>query len=470
MGSIAITDVDADDSPAFNDVGTTVGDNAYGSFVLTSGTWTFTLDQSAVQDLDVGDVVNDAITYTATDGSTVQITVAISGTDDAAVISGTVAGAVNEGNIGDAPVTATGTIAISDVDGDDSPLFADLGSTVGDNAYGSFVLTSGTWTYTLDQSAVQDLDAGDVVVDTITYTATDVDVATMVLEGAVIGLTERIDGVHMLDSGNIVISTDKSATLGGLSFGPGDLVEYDVGSDTATLYFDGGALFSDPNTNVSAFHLLDNGHIVLGTDTPATLGGLSFSELDLVEYDPVTDTATLVFDSAVAGSNKTITALHILDNGHLVMSAKSGWFINGSKFGVTQLVEYDPGTNTTTLYSDIGSQLVGPPNKLGAAHILDNGNILFSTLGSSTLGTVNFDGGDLVAYDPNAIHVPSTQQITVNITGTDDTSVITGTVALVRSSRVTLVMPPVTATGSIAITDVDDDDNPVIQRCRHYGR
>ena len=151
----------------------TVGDNSYGSFVLTSGTWTYTLDQSAVQDLDAGDVVTDTITYTATDGSTQQITVTITGTDDSSVITGTATGAVLEGNIGDAPVTATGSIAISDVDADDSPVFNDVASTVGDNSYGSFVLTSGTWTYTLDQSAVQDLDAGDVVNDTITYTATD---------------------------------------------------------------------------------------------------------------------------------------------------------------------------------------------------------------------------------------------------------------------------------------------------------
>ena len=49
-----------------------------------------------------GDVVNDTITFTATDGSTQVVTVAITGTDDASVISGTVTGAVSEGNVGDA--------------------------------------------------------------------------------------------------------------------------------------------------------------------------------------------------------------------------------------------------------------------------------------------------------------------------------------------------------------------------------
>ena len=68
---------------AIADVGPTVGDNGFGSFELVGGTWTYTLDQSAVQNLDAGDIVNDTITYTASDGNTQQITVTITGTDDA---------------------------------------------------------------------------------------------------------------------------------------------------------------------------------------------------------------------------------------------------------------------------------------------------------------------------------------------------------------------------------------------------
>ena len=171
-GSLSISDVDADDSASFADVASTGGDNGLGSFELVAGVWTYTLDQSAVQDLDAGDLVNDTITFTASDGSTQQVTVNITGTDDASVITGTFTGAVVEGDVGDT-ATATGALAISDVDADDSPIFADVASTGGDNGFGSFELVAGVWTYTLDQSAVQDLDAGDVVNDTITFTASD---------------------------------------------------------------------------------------------------------------------------------------------------------------------------------------------------------------------------------------------------------------------------------------------------------
>ena len=161
-GTITISDVDDDDNPFFPDVASTPGDNAFGGFVLTSGTWTYTLNQAAVQNLDALDVVTDTITFTASDLSTQVITITITGTGDASVISGTVTGAVTEGDVGDPPVTATGTITISDVDDDDNPFFPDVASTPGDNAFGDFVLTSGTWTYTLDQAAVQNLDAPPV--------------------------------------------------------------------------------------------------------------------------------------------------------------------------------------------------------------------------------------------------------------------------------------------------------------------
>ena len=165
-GTIAISDVDGDDSPTFAD--TTVA-GSFGSLTLVGGAWTYTLDQSTVQDLDAGDIVNDTLTLTASDGTTQNITISIAGTDDAPVVTGVFTGTVAEGDVGDI-TTAIGTIAISDVDSDDSPTFVD--TTVA-GSFGSLVLVGGVWTYTLDQSAVQDLDAGDVITDTVTLTATD---------------------------------------------------------------------------------------------------------------------------------------------------------------------------------------------------------------------------------------------------------------------------------------------------------
>ncbi|OOE57682.1 VCBS domain-containing protein, partial [Salinivibrio kushneri] len=166
-GTLSISDVDGDDAPSFADV-TQAGN--YGSLELVNGNWTYTLDQASVQDLDAGDQVTDTITLTASDNTQQDIVITITGTDDDPDVSGEFVGSVTEGNEGDPPVTATGTIAISDIDGDDAPSFADTTET---GTYGSLELVNGDWTYTLDQSAVQNLDTDDQVTDTITLTASD---------------------------------------------------------------------------------------------------------------------------------------------------------------------------------------------------------------------------------------------------------------------------------------------------------
>ncbi|MGZ7294632.1 VCBS domain-containing protein, partial [Streptococcus pyogenes] len=97
----------------------------YGSLELVDGSWTYTLDQSAVQNLDAGDQVTDTITLTASDGTQQAIVITITGSEDAPEVSGEFVGSVTEGNVGDAAMTATGTIAINDVDDGDNPTFAD---------------------------------------------------------------------------------------------------------------------------------------------------------------------------------------------------------------------------------------------------------------------------------------------------------------------------------------------------------
>ena len=112
------------------------------------------------------------IKVTATDGSGASVSdtfnLSVTNTDDAAIITGDITGAVTEGNIGDAAVTANGTLSVTDVDADDAPSFDDVVAKAGDNGLGNFVLVAGNWTYTLDQSQVQALDQGDQVRDTTT--------------------------------------------------------------------------------------------------------------------------------------------------------------------------------------------------------------------------------------------------------------------------------------------------------------
>ena len=145
-GTLTISDTDTSDNPvSWIDVASTVGHNGFGSFVISGNTWTYTLDNTNadVQALDVGETLTDELTFTATDGSTQTVTITINGAEDASVVGGDVTGSVTE----DGTLVDSGTLTISDTDTSDNPVsWIDVASTVGNNGFGSFVISGNTWT------------------------------------------------------------------------------------------------------------------------------------------------------------------------------------------------------------------------------------------------------------------------------------------------------------------------------------
>src|SRR5205823_5804818 len=126
--------------------------------------WTYTVDNgiSAVQALNTGDHLTDSFTVLTTDNTAQVVTVTINGSNDAAVISGTLTGTVIEaGGVANATPgtpTATGTLTDTDVDNTANTFKAAAAGSPTDNHYGTFQMTSGgVWTYTLNNanSAVQ---------------------------------------------------------------------------------------------------------------------------------------------------------------------------------------------------------------------------------------------------------------------------------------------------------------------------
>ena len=234
------------------------------------------------------------------------------------------------------------------------------------------------------------------------------DTASLFFEGSLTTLDVDIDAVHVLANGHILLSPANDATLGGLSFENGDLVDYDPVADTSTLIFDGSALFSDPAEKIVSVHVLDNGHFVLSTDSDAILGGLSFEDIDLVEYDPATDTASLFFDGSLTTLDAAIDALHVLTNGHIVLSPAGTATLGGLSFEDEDLIDYDPATDTAILIFDGGEIFADNNEQIISAHIGPGsgtllgtpGTIILATEGSATLGGLTFTDKDLAEYDP----------------------------------------------------------------------
>ncbi|PML59363.1 VCBS domain-containing protein [Vibrio lentus] len=191
-GTLTITDVDDNDTPAFNPNGifnTSGSTNAIplGALTITSnGEWTYTVDNDAVQYLDDNEIVTEIYTVSATDGTTSEVTITINGADDPSEIT------VEEGDSDMGEVTedvdvdeesntleTTGSLTISDADTSDNPAFnpsgafKPFGST---NAIplGKLTITSdGEWTYTVDNDAVQYLGDDDTVIENYVVTAID---------------------------------------------------------------------------------------------------------------------------------------------------------------------------------------------------------------------------------------------------------------------------------------------------------
>ncbi len=215
----------------------------------------------------------------------------------------------------------------------------------------------------------------------------------MIIVGVLICLSGAV-----ANATTIVLSTNENETLGGLTFEDEDLVAYNPVTGIGTLFFDGDAMFTGEE-DIDAVHILNNGNILLSTEGDATIGGLTFGDDDLVEYNPVTGTASLFFDGGALFSNgfEDIDAVHILNNGNILLSTSTGATIGGSTFEDGDIVEYNPITGIATLFFD--EDLFSADEDIDAVHLLNNGNLVISTTGGATMGGLTFEDGDLVEYN-----------------------------------------------------------------------
>jgi VCBS repeat-containing protein len=226
---------DVDNPPGWREVLTaTASAGGYGSYTLTAnGVWSYTLDNSnaTVQALGTGATLTDTFTAIAVDGTAQLVTVTIHGTDDAAVISGDITGAVLEagGVANGTPGTPTATGDLDAADVDNPPDWTPVATPApGDRGFGTYTLTAaGVWTYTLDNTnaTVQALNAGQTLTDTFTASTTDgtTQLVTITINGA--NDTAAISGTA---SGAVTEAGGVANGAPGIPTATGDLNSTDV--------------------------------------------------------------------------------------------------------------------------------------------------------------------------------------------------------------------------------------------------
>jgi VCBS repeat-containing protein len=168
----------------------------YGTLYVdsTTGAYTFVPNNDAINAL-IAPTTTD-FTITVSDGTlsaNQPFTIAINGTNDAAIISGAINGtAIEAGSVANSALgalSAIGTLKSTDVDDAPNTFAAVSTPTESAHGFGTFTMTTaGVWTYTVNDanSAVQALNVGDKLTDSFTVTTIDgtPQVVTVTINGA----------------------------------------------------------------------------------------------------------------------------------------------------------------------------------------------------------------------------------------------------------------------------------------------
>lgn len=173
-GVLSVVDADLDQA-AFTAQAGVAG--TYGSFSIdTAGNWTYSADNSLteIQQLGVGQSLTDSFNVTSLDGSDSEIvTITLNGSNDAAVIGApSVASVTEDLDIANGNLVAVGTVSIADADAGQAQFQTVVMPAAG--TLGTLTLAAnGSYTYSVANSAVQDLGDNESKVDTFTITSVD---------------------------------------------------------------------------------------------------------------------------------------------------------------------------------------------------------------------------------------------------------------------------------------------------------
>ena len=250
----------------------------YGTLYVdsTTGAYTIVPNSAAINALKAP--TTERFVITVSDGTlsaSQTLTIAINGTNDAAIISGITAGSVGEaGGVTNASLgttTASGTLTDTDVDDAPNTFTAVTSPTKSAGGYGTFTMTAaGVWTYTLDNanSAVQALNVGNTLTDSFTVTT--------------------IDGTAMVVTVTINGSNDAAIISGTAT---GSVIEADTAS---------------PGTPTASGTLTDTDV----DNTPNTFTAVSLPTASAGGYGTFTMTAAGVWTYTLDNANSAVQALN----------------------------------------------------------------------------------------------------------------------------------------------------------------
>ncbi|WP_280584151.1 VCBS domain-containing protein, partial [Vibrio splendidus] len=387
-GTLTSTDVDNPDNTFTPDsISGTNGDLT----IDTNGHWVFTAN-SAFNQLNVGDKVEETFTVSSIDGTPSTIKITINGTNDKAVISGTSAGVVTE----ESQLQTSGSLTVTDVDAGQTHFSnTDIAGTLGT----LHLTNSGTWTYDLDNinPTVQALGKGTTATDTITVHSAD---------GTPHQITITVNG------------TNDKAIIGGTNSG--------AVTEESQLQTSGTLTVTDVDTGEAHFS---------NTDIAGTLGTLHLTDTGTWTYDLDNTNPQVQALGKGATATDTITVNSADGTPHQITITVNGTndtaVIGGTSAGaVTEETQLQTSGSLTITDTDTGEAHFSNTDikgSLGTLHLTDAGQWTYDL--DNTNPTVQALGKGAATTDTITVTSAdgTTHQVTIAVNGTNDKAVITGT-------------------------------------------
>ena len=428
-GDLLATDVD-NTADAFQAVVTaTASTGGYGTYTVTAaGVWTYTLDNTnaTVQALAAGAPLTDTFTVLSEDGTPHTVTVNITGSNDAAVVSAAVV-ALTEAN---AALSTSGALTNSDVDNDDT--FVPQSGTPGTN--GTFSIdTAGNWTYTAN-SAFDNLNVGDSVSDTFTVAAADGTTTTVqvTINGSndAPTLSAEVAGT-LVDTAATDAFANLTGTLDGADVDDGHTLTYSIvgqtiasGQTSATSAYGTLTLLTDGSytfvANAAAINALPAGAPTSQTFQVqvADEHGATATQTVTIDITPAND-APVASDDARGATEGSLVSFNVITG--------SDSDAEGNQITVTSILDIDDAGGLATAQSDtVASSNPGEiTTDWGAQIILQSDGLIFYDL-TSPSAVFNALAAGQIATDTVTYTVSDgqggtdTATITFTITGTND--------------------------------------------------
>ncbi len=214
----------------------------------------------------------------------------------------------------------------------------------------------------------------------------------------------------------IYVSSTSGGSVGGVSFADEDILAFDTGSSTWSMYFDGSdvGLSGSSSRDVDAFYLMDDGSLLLSFVGPTTIPDVgSVDDSDIVRFvgtfgSNTSGSYSWYFDGSdvdLTTNNEDIDAIGFAPDGRLLISTTGNPAVSGVSGDADEdLLAFDGtlGSNNTSgtwaMYfdgSDVGLNNSGS-EETGGAHVdAGNNDIYLTTKGSFTVSGVSGDGSDI---------------------------------------------------------------------------